>query len=291
MKQIAMLLLAAGGCNAEVLRAYSEFIRFDPFGNIVKADRGAEPRHILSPGFARNGFASLRIVITLAKPASFTLEVGQNPIDAVKVQLYKEVFEQHNGEWIPDRLLPVGMPYKGSIPEAGTGLSGQTTATFWLDMWVDAKAPVDRIKVEPQLNVYDDWYVWPMEVRIMDPVYPKFTPGGAGLPPATVRADAPAIAALREAFCGATASAGEPYLSARQLIRRNAMQHLALGRAWNEDAMRQGLLKASGAATVAAWCETKLAPTGGPEWYLRFRDAIFNANAAPRLHKPDSKQN
>jgi hypothetical protein len=30
---------------------------------------------------------------------------------------------------------------------------GQKVVTFWLDMWVDAKAPVDRIKVEPQLWV------------------------------------------------------------------------------------------------------------------------------------------
>lgn len=287
MKPMAVLLLVAAGCKAEVLRAYSEFTRFDPFGKIVKADRGAEPRHVLSPGFARNGFASLRIVVTLDKPASFTLEVGQNPIDAVKLQLYKEVFEQHSGEWIPDRLLPVGLPYKGSIPDPGAAVAGQTTATFWLDMWVDAKAEIDRIKVEPQLNVYNDWYTWPMEVRIIEPVYPKFAPGAAGLPPAAVRADAPAISALREAFCAATAAPGESYLSARQLIRRNVMQHLALGRARNEDAMREGLLKSSGAATVAAWCETRQPPAAGPEWYLRFRDLIFNSNPAPRLRKPD----
>ena len=32
-------------------------------------------------------------------------------------------------------------------------MPGQTTVTFWLDMWVAKNAMVDRIKVEPQLWV------------------------------------------------------------------------------------------------------------------------------------------
>ena len=285
MKFALVLLLVVPHAWSEVLRAYSEFTRFDPLGNIIRVDRGAEPRHILSPGFARNGYASLRIVVRLDKPASFSLEIGQNPVNAVKPQLYKEIYEEHNGEWIPDRLLPVGLPYKGRIPDPAVNVSGQTTATFWLDMWIDAKAEVDRIKIEPQLYVYDDWYTWPMEVRIMEPVYPKVSTSSVDLPPATARSDSTAIAALRQEFCGDKPKAAESVLTTRQLIRRNALQHTALGRVRNEQATRDALVRSSGAASVEAWCQSKQPPSTGPEWYLRFRDQIFNSRPAPRLRR------
>ena len=150
-------LLVALPCLAQVarnntLRVFSEFTRIDPFGRIVKQDRGtAAPRHILSPGVPRNGFSSLRIVVALDKPTKYILDIGQNPENAVKATLYKEKFEKAGEQWIPDGLELVKIPYESTFPD--NAVPGQTAITFWLDMWVAKDAKVDRIKVEPQLWV------------------------------------------------------------------------------------------------------------------------------------------
>jgi hypothetical protein len=136
----------------DTLRVFSEFTRIDPFGKIVRQDRGtAEPRHILSPAFPRNAFSSLRVVVSLDRPAKYTLDIGQNPENAVKVTLYKEKFEKHGDQWIPDGLEPVKNPYEGEL-SSSPEIPGQTTVTFWLDMWVDKNAVVERIKVSPNFG-------------------------------------------------------------------------------------------------------------------------------------------
>ena len=97
MKLAVLGLLAWALCSAQTstLKVVSEFTRIDPFGEIVPQDRGkAEPREFLSPGIPRNAFSSLRIVVTLDKPATYVLDIGQNPENAVKATLYKERFQK-----------------------------------------------------------------------------------------------------------------------------------------------------------------------------------------------------
>ena len=43
-----------------------------------------------------------------------------------------------------------------------------------MDLWVDANAPVRRVKIEPQVGIDGDWVTYPMEVRVMEA-------GGAGI--------------------------------------------------------------------------------------------------------------
>ena len=46
-------------------------------------------------------------------------------------------------------------------------VSGNSTQVFWMDLWTARDAPVQRIKVEPQLHVNNDWVIYPMEARVM----------------------------------------------------------------------------------------------------------------------------
>jgi hypothetical protein len=271
MTKTLSFVLAVLPCFAQVdtLRVFSEFTRIDPFGQIVPEDHGsAEPRHILSPGVPRNAFSSLRIVVSFDKPGKYILDIGQNPENAVKATLYKEKFEKAGDRWIPDGLVPVKIPYESSFPEEG--VPGQTVVTFWLDMWVARTAPVDRIKVEPQLwlSTADDWFTYPMEVRILETVIPNLTASTATLPAVTDRSDAAAIAPLRAAFCATPEPPGQQAVSARSLVRRNALQLTAR----KHPASTAHLLQASKAPTIAAWCADPVKSTTGPEWLLRFRD-------------------
>ena len=274
MRMIALFALLALQCYGQTstLRVFSEFIRIDPFGKIVPQDRGSNPpRDILSPGVPRNGFSSLRIALTFDKPAKYILDIGQNPENAVKVTLYRERIEKHGDQWIPDALEQVKVPYEGVF--TGLEVPGQTTVTFWLDMWVNRGATVDRIKVEPQLWVSysPDWFTYPMEVRILETTIPQVRPAAGSLPAVADRSDAAVLGPLRAAVCRKPEAPGQPANNARALIRRNVLQHLAIA----DPAKTAKLLKAAGAASIESWCASEVKPAAGPEWYLRFRDSLF----------------
>jgi hypothetical protein len=252
--------------QTSTLRVVSEFTRIDPFGQIVPQDRGsAEPRSILSPGVPRNAFSSFRIAITFDKPAKYVLDIGQNPENAVKSTLYRERFEKHGDLWIPDALEEVKIPYEGEFPDVD--IPGQKTVTFWLDTWVAKTAPVDRIKLEPQawVSYANDWFTYPMEVRILEAILPAALSKPAALPKVTDRSDAALTGPLRAALCGTKEAPGDSELNARALIRRNVLQLTATGRL----------------PLPRTWCSGSAPPPGGPEWFLKVRDSMLRT-AAPR---------
>jgi hypothetical protein len=277
-----VFVLAVLPCFGQKLHVYSPLTRVDPSGQIVKPDRGsAEPRHILSPGVPRNAFSSFRVIVEMDKPEGYYLDIGQNPEDAVKATLYREIYAETPFGFVPDALQPVSVPYRGFPTDFR--LPGQRVVSFWLDLWVDANATVDRVKVEPQLYVdsVQDWIVYPMEVRIQQPVVPQHSVSSTVLPPVTDPADAVTFGLLRVALCGASAVApkAEPAGSktGRQLMLRNVAQHLALVK--DKAAAQADFAKASG-LDIRTWCAKPVTPPRGPEWYLRFRDLIYRLGGA-----------
>lgn len=275
MRLAGLMLLAGAPLIANKLDVYSELTRVDPFGQIVPQDRGsAPPRTILSPGIPRNATSSLRIAVSLDKPGTYHLDIAQNPENSVKPMLYMEVFEKVGDTWVPDRLKPVTIPYQGTA--ADFSIPGQTVVTFWLDMTVPRDAPVDRIKIEPQLwvSAIQDWVIYPMEVRIMEPLAPDAKIGWGPLPPVAEPADAAVRGPLRTALCGTAEESAPAVLTARAYVRRNAIQHLSI--AGGSGTIKTALAKIKPAPVVEAVCGTaplKVAP--GPEWFLRLRDMIF----------------
>jgi hypothetical protein len=260
---VALAILTATPVPAATLRVVSELTRYAPDGQVLTQDRGGEPRAILSPGVARNAHASFRIVVSFDKPEEFTLDVGQNPENAVQVKLYDE-----RGGGFKETPLPVKS-------------RGEKTVTFWMDIWVDKNAPVDRIKVEPQLyiNSEADWYTYPMEVRILEAV-PDVRPASARIPGPAAPSDHAAFGPLRATLCGKPEPAGAAGpASAQALIRRNAVEHMALAKIAaaraGRDVLLDAFMKASGEQSPAKWCAAPFTPRHGPEWYLRLRDAVL----------------
>jgi hypothetical protein len=278
MRLAAAAFLATLPCAGQKLFVYSELTRVDPFGNLVPQDRGtAQPRHILSPGIPRNATSSLRVVVWLEKPGEFNLDIAQNPDNAVKAMLYKEVYEKHGDTWIPDKLLPVTIPYNGKA--ADFSIPGQTHISFWLDMTVARTAPVDRVKVEPQLwtPAFDDWVTYPMEVRIMEPAIPDGKFPSSAVPPITASADAALAGPLGKVLCGGKETASPYAMTARHHVRRNAAQHLSLVKSAAE--LRTFLTGAPGVPTEESICSGQWKSASGPEWFLRVRDALFRAKS------------
>ena len=259
--------LAATALGAQSLEIYSEFQRVDPFGSIVAVDRAEHPREILSPAAARNGYASFHVVVSVPPNTNYLLYVVTNPLDACRVALYKEHFVKTGGGWIPDTLAEVQrLPDFGAMPDPDEDIPGQNTRVYLLDVWVPPDASPGRFRLEAQLKV-GYWIVRPMEVRVISARVPDRSAGRepgrtATLPRVEESADAAATAVLNDYMSGAFNPTPAKPLTVRDIIRRNAIQDMALaGSPQALEQLRKGLPSRK---------------TLGAEWYLRIRDLVYS---------------
>lgn len=281
---MACLPLAA---QTEV-KVYSEFRRVTPAGTILKADQGGRPREILSPGVPRQGFASFRIAVTAPPGRRYSLFLGENPENFFQLTLYKESWTKSGQEWIADKLEKVDTPYHGVIPEspAPGAPPAQTVDTFWLDVYTPSQAAVRRVRLEAQLNVGEDWVIYPLEVRVLPARLPRLGPFAGAVPPVTAPAGEAALDQLASYLCGAKVRPGAGPPTARQFVARNAQHDMALAREIEEkkgrEAVQAGIASALGAEDVKSWCAERLKPAVAPynpEQYLRVRDWLFKTAA------------
>ena len=251
------------------MEIYSEFQRIDPYGGVVAPDRGLGSREILSPAVARNAFASFHVAVSVPPGENYLLYVATNPVNMCRVSLYREHFISTRYGWIPDRLAEVHrLPEFGAMPDPDENIEGQNTRLYLLDLWVPANTQVARFRIEVQLKV-GDWTVRPMEVRVIPAVVPVVArkAGTATLPGPEQGADAAALGAVMAALAdGPQASGAEP-ATVREIVRRNALQDMAL-------------VASTGALTTRVLdllrVNTSFWPRPlGAEWYLWIRDWLY----------------
>ncbi len=279
-KSLLLLGLTVSFLQAQPLQLYSEFQRIDPFGRVVPIDRADTSREILSPMVARNSHTGFHIVVTPPKDKTFTLHVAQNPDGFFTFKLYKELFTKVGEHWIPERVVEVSLPYAGKLPDAESPIEGQSVIVFWLDLKVPATAEVRRTRLEPQLNIGEDWSIYPLEVRVMEPVVPKDVGQPAELTSSEKRSDTGAMLRLRQFVCGEALQPTKPAEPGALafLLDRAALQDLALARSLFTGTDRVRLigevLRLAGATDSKTWCASKTLPPKA-EWYLRYRDALL----------------
>jgi hypothetical protein len=216
-------LLFATTCCAQTVQVYSEFARLSESGDPLAPEN---PREILSPAVPRNAFSTFQVAIQTPRGTKYNIYIGQNPVDAVKVTLYRRTGE---------KLEPVGLPYEGT-----------SSQVLWMDVWVDAAAPVRRVKVEPQIYVNNDWLIYPMEVRVSEVAIPEGTVKGSN---------------AEEFLCGAQKKG--PNREGLQL--RNTRQDVAL-LSHSSPAQQEAAKKALGDCSAPA--------SSDPESYLHLRDLL-----------------
>ncbi len=270
---LTLLAAMAGALAAQSVDIYSEFSRPNPFGEIVAADRGARPREILSPAVARNAWASFHLVISAPPQTTYLLYVVTNPLNACRVALYKEHFEKTPAGWAPDRLTEIKrLPDFGVIPDPDDGVNGQTTRAYLLDLWILPNSDVARFRLEVQLKV-GYWVVRPMEVRVIAPRVPDLHVATEPvlLPPVSSAADAAALGALFD-YAGRTYP---PPVTVRAIIRRNAVQDMALASRLDPAVAGPEALRRRWAALKSLSGDSAVPPPAGAERYLRLRDWIY----------------
>ncbi len=259
-----MLALAVAGPLAAQLTVYSEFQRVDPFGNVVAADRAERPREILSPAVPRNAWTSFHVAVEVRDSRPVFLYTQQNP-DQLEVTLYRERFVKTAAGWIPDALVKVANnPATAILPDVENPIPGQNTVVYWLDIWAPPTVPAGRMRFEVVLKSGDRWIMHPMEIRIMQATVPPSFGKPGPVPAVTARADAALLGLLRGRLCGAPMSGRPAPLTVRDLLRRNAMQDLALPADLQQAFAHAGV-------DMAAMCR-KSPP---PEWWLKVRYALL----------------
>ena len=254
---------------AQEIRIYSEFERFDPFGNPAAPDRDMAPREILSPTVARNGHLTVHVVITGPVGTNYFLYAASNPADILKLSLYREYFVPCGTGYCPDWVSPVPSPSFGAIPESihdeRTGMANQITRCYLLDIYAPPDTPPRRVRVEALLKV-GTWQVAPMEVRIMAPLVPDSV--GSRVETNVAAVDAPASATaqtqLLRHLAGLPPQLPPYFLRVRDFIQRNAAEDALLaGRAFLPE------------LNLLSWSPLSW-PGIGSEWYLKVRDFLHN---------------
>jgi hypothetical protein len=235
------------------------------------------PREILSPAAPRNAFVSFHVVISAPPNTNYFLYVVPNPLNACLVALYKEHFTKTGAAWIPDALEEVHrLPYFGAMPDPDENIAGQNTRVYLLDLWIPPDANPLGFRLEVQLKV-GSWRVAPMEVRVLPVRVPDLSHARAPatLPKIEEGADASALEALTGYLSGAAGAAeGEP-LTVRAIIRRNALQDMALAGSLDPKLTGPEVLRSLW-KQLESWNENPLAPRiNGAEWYLKIRDYIY----------------
>ncbi len=251
----------------------------------MRVDRTGEPREILSPGVARNAFASFHIAVTIGEREPFFVYIQTNPPDIFRISLYKELYVKTDAGWIPDALQAVPIPAFDTLPYLPLPIPGQNTVSYWMDLWVPAETPVWRVRLEVLVKVGRGWVEYPMEVRVMRAVAPAIQEHHAALPAVTERADASVYGPFRNFVCDTREAGHAERLSVRRLIHRNAVQDLALARALEGRTgdRRAELLGRAGVVDKKQWCRSpKALAERSTEWFLRVRDATYRrAGSAP----------
>jgi hypothetical protein len=279
MRAIPLLLvLAAAGVPAsgQGLRILSEFQRVRPDGQVVNVDRVEKPREILSPAVVRNGWLTLRVVVQAPAGESYTLFIGQNPEDSARVALYQEKYTRVGEEWVADAVTPVKLPVGAALaPE-------QSVQTYLLDIFIPGTAPEGRFRLEAQLNVGDRWVIAPLEIRVQAARVSAVL-GNSGAPaPPEKRADASLAGPVREYVCGTKEETASNLDREAGFTLRNARQDMALARqkegAEGHEIVVGNLLRAAGLSDSKALCTSNAPAPRGAEWWLRFRDYLYQGS-------------
>jgi hypothetical protein len=273
---LILLALAASLLPAQSLEVYSEFQRVDPFGRIVAADRAETPREILSPAVARNGFASFHVAVSVPPQTNYFLYVVSNPVNACRVALYREHFARTKDGLVPDPLTEVRrLPDFGAVPDPDEQIPGQNTRLYLLDIWIPPEA-AGRFRLEVQLKV-GYFLVKPLEIRVLDARIPDLTPalkpgGPRSLPGIEEPADASAAATVAQYIAGELALPDDHPVTVRGIIRRNAVQDMALARLLDRN-------KAGPDKMKERWSTLAGSRPLGAERYLRIRDFLYKESA------------
>jgi hypothetical protein len=164
--------------QAASLEATAQYLRPDPFGNIVAPDKtdGASFARALTLEGARAGYVSFQLVVKMPQPGSYTLALrfdgGKSA--PVQVELFREWFHftEADKQYYPDALIPVMQPYRSRMPEPDNRIANQTAQGFWVDLWIQPDAKPATYHAQAELQTGAATTTLPIELKVLPAVIP-----------------------------------------------------------------------------------------------------------------------
>jgi hypothetical protein len=128
------------------IRALPQFLRPDPFGGIVRADRSAGGEYYEGGAVrldcARGCYVSFHLVVETARRGDYSIDAHINDrTGKIKIDLFREWFHRlTGGGHYPDALVPVSLPHRSQLPDPENKIDQQTAQAFWVDIWIPPDA-------------------------------------------------------------------------------------------------------------------------------------------------------
>lgn len=177
---IRLLILSLGAalaCAGADLTATPEYLRPDPFGGIVDADRvpGFAAAHQITLESARSAYVSCHLAARVPEGGDYRLEVNPFPAaTGIRVDVYREWFHflPAAKQYIPDALIPVRSTYASRLPEADNRIPQQTAQAFWLDIWVPSATRPGEYATTAVLRAGGRAVSLPIKLRVLSPAVP-----------------------------------------------------------------------------------------------------------------------
>jgi len=178
--------LAAQNAGVQLL-ATPEYLRPDPFGGIVAADRAgpdkSEPDKATT-GFsnklrlegARGSYVSFHLVVKMSQPGAYTLSLS---FDRDKGKLQADLFREWfhftdlDKQFYPDALIPIMLPYHSRLPEPDNRIPAQTAQAFWVDLWIAPDAQPKTYAAQAILEAGGQRSAVPIELKVLPAVVPN----------------------------------------------------------------------------------------------------------------------
>ena len=292
---LAAFAFLCGCASAQLLHVGSEFIRYTPTGEIFPQDKVACPVEALSPPLVRGVWNSFRIVVEVEPGAVFRLYTAQNPENAMQTRIFREVVTKDSGGWQIARREFSPQPFRNNPASAAEAGKTQTTYTFWLDVRPPRDYPAERLKLEAQILLDGQWFIHPMEIRVIDLDLPGAPPGQGDLPETTLgprTADLPYRDVVRQFVCATPEAQGRTLA-----VKPGTEGALEMHAARSFDFILDALVRAEGRTKVAAivndflgiddataWCRKPIFPNAayGPEWPVYLRNRLLRLRGNPQ---------
>jgi hypothetical protein len=297
---LSLLLCSAlsSSLHAQPVRAVTEFARFTHYGDPFPQDGIQDTVEVLSPPLVKGVWNAFRIVVDVEPGQDFVLYVEQNPRNAMRLRILREVVRETGGKWEIVRRELVLLPFRSRSLPATERTEGRTTYTFWMEVQPPKNYPTRRLKLEPQLFVDGKWFIYPMEIRVTDPdVDTTGLPGHTIVPAADevpeAQPDRYHAELMRMALCGTSAGRFMDALAGASVKGRERYSASVLARAldavsegyseFGREEVNQIVTSVLGIKDQEAWCQAPVFPREqwGPEWPAVLRNRVLRLTGDP----------
>ena len=176
LRIVLPFLIAVHSLPALDLRALPEYLRPDPFGNIVPGDRtspGAGYAASVDLASPRGGYASFQLVVSLPEGGPYS--IGLTVPAPLEADVFREWF--HLGEAgkqpVPDALAPVSVPIRSRLPEPDNRIANQTTQAFWVDLWIPRRVKAGTYTGSADLTSNGQRKTLPIRIAVLEAEFPE----------------------------------------------------------------------------------------------------------------------